>query len=141
MLDTGIFSTPIRSIPNGFNHVADVAVLVIGQAAPIVLWHLAHGDRLVVGVGDVVAELDGHARIVHVALGIEARIEGADEIVGIVVDGGRQPALGGIADAIAQIGAARVGADRRDDIDQPEREDEKQGRGSRSHSAAGRAWD
>ena len=38
---------------------AEVAVLVIDEALPVLLGHLADGDRLVVGVGDVVAELDG----------------------------------------------------------------------------------
>ena len=55
-----------------------------------------------VGVGDVAAERDGRVRVVDVALAVEARIEGADEIAAGIVDGGREPALGVVAQLVGE---------------------------------------
>ena len=111
-------------MPNGLSSAAEVAVLVIDEALPVVLRHLAHGDRLVVGVGDVVAEVDGLARVVDVALAIEARVEGADEAAARIVDGGREPALGVVVQLVGERVVADDAADRRQHVDQQQGEGE-----------------
>ncbi len=103
---------------------AEVAVLVIGEATPVLLGHFAHGDRLVVGVGDVVAEGDGAVGIIDVAQAIEARIEGADEVASGIVDRCRQPALGVIAKPVVHRKLADVASDRGCDINKKQREEE-----------------
>ncbi len=102
----------------GIEQAAEVLVLQEHEALPVMLRHLAHGDRLVVGVGDVVADIDGRARVVDVAQAIEARVEGADEVAVGVVDGGRQPALGVIAQLLAKRDLADEAANGRDDVDE-----------------------
>ena len=101
---------------------AEIAILVIGQALPVVLGHLADGDRLVIGVGDVVAELDGAVGVVDVAQAIEARIERADEVAFGIVDGRRQPALGVVAKLVVHRQLADVAPDRRHHVDEKQRE-------------------
>ena len=95
---------------------------MIDEALPIVFWHLAHRDRLVVGIGDVVAEVDRLAGVVHVTQAIEARIEGADEVAARVVDGRRQPALGVVVQFFAQRVVAHDAADGRQHVDEQQRE-------------------
>ena len=101
-----------------------MAVLVVDEALPVVLGHLAHGDRLVVGVGDVAVERDGRVRVVDVALAVEARIEGADEAAARVVHGRGQPPLGVVAQLVAEEVLPDEAAQRRDDVDERQREHE-----------------
>ncbi len=75
-----------------------------------------------VGVGDVVAEVDRLAGVVDVAQAIEARIEGADEVAARVVDGRRQPALGVVVQLFAQRVVADDAADGRQHVDEQQRE-------------------
>ncbi len=106
----------------GVEETADMAVLVIDEAAPIVLGHLAHGDGFVIGVGDVAAELDRRVRVVDVALAVEARVESADEAAARVVDGGRQPSLGIVAQLVGEKMLTDDAAQGRDDVDEQQRE-------------------
>ena len=101
---------------------SEIAILVIGKAAPVLLGNIADGDRLMVGVGDVVAQLDGAVGVVDVAQAIEARIERADKISFGIVDGRRQPALGVVAKLIVHRQLADVAPDRRRDVDEKQRE-------------------
>ena len=112
----------------GVEQPADVAVLVMDEAAPVVLRHLAHRDRLVVGVGDVAADPDGGVRVIDVALAVEARVEGADEAAAGIVDGGREPALGVVAQLVGEEMLADDPPQRRDRIDQQQREQQVQHR-------------
>ena len=102
---------------------AEVAILVIGEALPVGFGHVADRDRLVVGVGHVVADFDGGLGVVDVAEAIEARVERADERPGIVVNGSRQPALARIAQFLPHGPVADVAPDRRHDVDQQDSED------------------
>ena len=106
----------------GIERPADVPVLVVDEALPVVLGHLAHGDRLVVGVGDVAAERDGRVRVVDVALAVEARIEGADEAAARIVDGGGEPALGVVAQLVGEEVLPDEPAQRRYHVDECQRE-------------------
>jgi hypothetical protein len=56
----------------------------------------------VIRVGDVAAERDCCVRVVYVALAVEARVEGADEAAAGIVDGGREPALGIVAQLVGK---------------------------------------
>jgi hypothetical protein len=71
----------------------EVPILVIEEAPPVVLGHFAHGDRFVIGVGDISAERNGGVRIVDIALAIKARVKGPDKRTPRVVDRGREPAF------------------------------------------------
>lgn len=101
---------------------AEVAILVIDKASPVMLGHFAHRDRLVVGIGDVVPKRDGGVRKVDIALAIEARIKGADKRTTRVVDSGCKPAFGVVAQLVAQKMLPDQAAQRGHDIDEHERE-------------------
>ena len=75
-----------------------------------------------VGVGDVVAQLDSAVGVVDVAQAIEARIERADKISFGIVDGRRQPALGVVAKLIVHRQLAEVAPDRRRHVNEKQRE-------------------
>ncbi len=106
----------------GIERGAEIAILVEQQALPVVFRHLAHGDRLVVGVRHVVAERDLAFRVVDVALAIEARIERADETAAAIVDGRRQPTLGVVAQLVGEEIVPHHAAHRRHHVDQRARE-------------------
>ena len=101
---------------------AEIAILVIGKAPPVLLGNVADRDRLVVGVGDVVAELDGAVGVIDVAQAIEARIERADEAAFRIVDGRREPALGVVAELVVHRQLAEIAPDRRRHVNENERE-------------------
>jgi len=87
------------------------------EALPVVLGYFANGDRLVVGIGDVVTQFDRLAGVIHIAQAIEAGIEGADKIALCVVYGGRKPALRVIAKLFAECVVADKSAYRGNDVD------------------------
>ncbi len=62
-----------------------------------------------VGIGGVVADVDGAVGVIDVTKTIEAGVEGAGEVSVAVVDRRRQPALG----VIAQLIGEKVMADQR----------------------------
>ena len=101
-MEKGNFEHADEVDPERIEQAAEVAVLVIDETLPIGLGHLAHRNRFVVRVGDVIAEIDGRAGVIDVAQAIEARIEGADEIALRVIDRGRKPALGVVAQRRAE---------------------------------------
>ena len=71
-----------------------------------------------IGVRGIIPNLNDVICVVDIAQAIEAGVKGADEVAFGIVDGGCQPALGVIAELVVHGEAARVAADRRDDIDQ-----------------------
>ena len=87
--------------PIGVQPSAEIPVLVIGQALPVGIRHVADRNGLVVGISGVVAEFDGQIRIIDVAQAIEARIEGTDESAGRIVDGRGEPPLGSVVQLLA----------------------------------------
>ena len=106
----------------GIEPAAEVAVLLEDQALPVMFGHILDGNGFVVGIGDIVAEFDGRVGVVDVAQAIEAGIEGADEIALGIVDGGREPAFGVVAQLVAHGGPAEDAPDGGDDVDEEERE-------------------
>ena len=103
---------------------AEVAILMEGEAAPILFRHLADRNGFVIGVRYVAAMRDRRVRVVHVAQAIEARIEGADEISLGIIDGGGEPALGVVAELLVHREVAQIAADGRCDVDQEESEED-----------------
>src|SRR5262249_61786660 len=100
---------------------------MIDEASPVGLGHFAYRDRLVVGIGYVVSECDGGVRVVDIALAIEARIKGADERTTGVVDSGCKPAFGIGAQLLAEKMLPDDAAQRRNDIDEHNREGREAG--------------
>ena len=100
---------------------------MIDEALPVVVRHLFDGNRLVIGIGHVIAKFDGGVSVINVAQAIEARVECADEIAFGIVKGGGEPAFGVIAEFISHRQLAGISAYRRDDVD------EKEGKGDIAH--------
>ena len=97
-------------------------VLLQRQASPIALGHVAHMQRLVVGVGDVVGQFDRPAGVVEVELAVECGIENTDEAGVFVVDRGAERAFICIAQHLAHPDLPGQTAQRRINVDQQQGE-------------------
>jgi len=106
----------------GIEPGADVAVLVPGQAPPIPVGDLTHGDRLVIGIGGVGTHLDGTVGVIDVAAAIEPGVEGPDEITLSVVDRGREPAFRIVVQLVALQVMTDEAADWGDGVDEDQGE-------------------